>query len=313
MKRLDRLVGMMLVLQQRRATPVGLLAERFGVVPRTAYRDLAALTRAGFPLTRLTAGYGVPDGYRLPPLSLTPREAAALHLGAQFVRIQTDATLTAAADSALAKIEGTLPPTVRASTKALARAVKWRGRERHRSRPGPGVLFALQQAIATRKAVRISYAGGSTSDLPDRTVEPLGLTFASDHWYLVAYCRARKDMRTFRTDRITRLEPLKETFTPPPKFSLETYLRDDARRRPASLLVDLKLSSAMAQRLKGRMGGRVAAARRLGSCVRVTVKTYGVDDAVSLALSLGSEAEVLGPPVVRDWIVRELETHKQNG
>lgn len=110
---------------------------------------------------RLTAGYGVPDGYRLPPLSLTPRKATALRLGAQFIRIQTDATLTAAADSALAKIEGTLPPAVRAPAKALATAVKWRRRERHRSRPGPGVLLALQQAIAMRKAARISYAGGS--------------------------------------------------------------------------------------------------------------------------------------------------------
>jgi len=278
------------------------------VTRRTTYRDLTALARAGFPLSRLTAGYGVPDGYRLPPLSLTPREATALRLGAQFVRIQTDATLTAAADSALAKIEGTLPPAVRASTQALATAVKWRGKERHQSRPGSGVLFALQQAIAMRKAVRISYASGSTADLPGRTVEPLGLTFASDHWYLIAYCRARKDMRTFRTDRITRLEPLEVTFTPPPQFSLEAYLSDDARRRPASLLVDLKLSPAMAQRLKERMGVRVAAERQLGPCVRVTVKTYGVDDAVSFALSLGSEVEVLGPPVVRDWIVRELET-----
>ncbi|WP_146765309.1 WYL domain-containing protein, partial [Micromonospora saelicesensis] len=35
-----------------------------------------------------------------------------------------------------------------------------------------------------------------------RDVEPLGYLGNSRHWYLVAWCRLRDELRCFRTDRI---------------------------------------------------------------------------------------------------------------
>ncbi|WP_238425883.1 helix-turn-helix transcriptional regulator, partial [Micromonospora parastrephiae] len=43
-----------------------------------------------------------------------------------------------------------------------------------------------------------------------RDVEPLGYLGNSRHWYLVAWCRLRDELRCFRTDRIRDVRALPE-------------------------------------------------------------------------------------------------------
>ncbi len=118
--------------------------------------------------------------------------------------------------------------------------------------------------------------------LSDRVVEPLGMVFSADHWYLVAYCRIRRDLRVFRADRIRGIELLDETFVPPPGFSLGTYLREE-ESDGGELVVELKASPALAARLRASTNGTRAVVYTMGyggrsapSLVRL-LKEHGVD------------------------------------
>lgn len=307
MNRIDRLVGIMLVLQSRSATPVGDLVERFEVSRRTIYRDLLALAEAGFPLANHGSGYGVPDGFRLPPLTLTSREATALLMGAEFVRAHTDPALKAAAETAIAKIEATLPAPVRSYAQNMMAYLQLRRTRRVGRRYQEDNIFALQKAIADRRALHIRYDRGSKGEISERIVEPLGMIFSADHWYVVAHCRSRGDVRVFRTDRILGIDPLDETFIPPAGFSLATQLKEDDGQQE-DFLIELKVSPALAQRLHERMPFRIVSEKKVDHHISMTLRTFGVDHATHLVLSMGSEAEVVRPANARQSVIQEVET-----
>jgi predicted DNA-binding transcriptional regulator YafY len=56
-------------------------------------------------------------------------------------------------------------------------------------------------------------------------VRPLALAFFGPIWILSAWCELRDDFRSFRPDRIRRLDLLPDTFRSEPGKTLEEYMR----------------------------------------------------------------------------------------
>src|SRR5579871_3257415 len=106
MNRTDRLYALVEELRAHaprtmRATE---LAERFEVTTRTIERDLLALQEAGVPIWAQPGpggGYGLNVDTTLPPLNLTPAEAAAIATALAALGVMP---LSGAARSALGKL-----------------------------------------------------------------------------------------------------------------------------------------------------------------------------------------------------------------
>ncbi|WP_309232349.1 helix-turn-helix transcriptional regulator [Micromonospora tarensis] len=75
--------------------------------------------------------------------------------------------------------------------------------------PATPVPATVADAVAARRVLRIRYADRAGTDSV-RDVEPLGYLGNTRHWYLVAWCRLRAELRCFRTDRILGVHPLPE-------------------------------------------------------------------------------------------------------
>ena len=58
----------------------------------------------------------------------------------------------------------------------------------------------------------------------DRVVRPLGLFFWGRTWTVAAWCELRDDHRSFRIDRITRIDTLDDTFADEPPFTLDDFM-----------------------------------------------------------------------------------------
>src|SRR5207247_4546945 len=86
-------------------------------------------------------------------------------------------------------------------------------------------LIPIQRALAERRVLALEYQGGQRRDMTRRQVEPLGLVYYADNWHLIAYCRLRRDVRDFRTDRLCKLQLQNELFSGHGAFSMKRYLR----------------------------------------------------------------------------------------
>ena len=81
--KMDRLIGIITTLQQRKTVTAPYLAEKFEVSRRTINRDIAAICKAGIPIVTTqgaNGGISIMDGFSLDTV-FTERELAAIFTG----------------------------------------------------------------------------------------------------------------------------------------------------------------------------------------------------------------------------------------
>jgi predicted DNA-binding transcriptional regulator YafY len=196
------------------------VAQQFSVSVRTVYRDIAALSEAGFPIVGTPGdGYVLASGAHLRPLAVTPEEAEALVMAARLMQQSGDKALQAHLGSALLKLEGALSP------EALSRVKRQYVTVRVPDAVDAGPLSIILDAVHHRRVLRVAYAGLRRQDTTERDVEPLGLVRSGAFWLMAAWCRLREDVRVFRSDRVLSASPTGETFVAREGATMEDLTR----------------------------------------------------------------------------------------
>ncbi|RZS43756.1 putative DNA-binding transcriptional regulator YafY [Herbihabitans rhizosphaerae] len=205
--RADRLLRLLLLLQQHPKLSAAAVAERLEVSRRTVLRDMEALSTAGVPVyTERGRGGGcvLLPGYRADLSGLTAREAQALFAWTGQAAL-AELGLDGALRSALAKLSATMPEVTRAQSAALSDVVVVDRRPWFATAGGTDALPALRQAVLAGHRVRVRYAS-NTSGTGARTLDPWGLVDHSGRWYLVAAHRGTA--RLYRVSRVERVDVL---------------------------------------------------------------------------------------------------------
>ena len=220
MRRADRLFQIVQYLRAGRLMTAATLAEKLEVTKRTIYRDVADLIGSGVPIEgEAGVGYLMREGYDLPPIMFTAEEVVALVAGARVIRAWGGTTMARSAEAALSKIESVLPEPVRARAAAvpvhafMTPALTFADRDR---------LDMVEAAAAERRRLTFDYRSLGDA-VTRRTIRPLGLWFWGLSWTLLGWCELREDFRTFRLDRMTRVEP-GARFEIEPGKALEDYM-----------------------------------------------------------------------------------------
>jgi predicted DNA-binding transcriptional regulator YafY len=237
----NRLFQIVQLIRGRRLTTAAWLAQRLALSERTVYRDIAQLQAQGVPIEgEAGVGYRMGAGFNLPPLMFSHAEAKALVACARIAQARLDPELAAAAEHALHKIVGVLPPAARAAAQNLTLHAPVSSLDAGtRTR-----LQILRQATEAKRKLRLQYL-----DLQDqaseRIVRPLGCFYWDAVWILGAWCERREDFRNFRVDRIEALGVSDEHFRDEPGRTLADLLRADcahderSRNEPGSTLARL--------------------------------------------------------------------------
>lgn len=314
MNRTDRLVAMVIHLQSRRLVRAEELARHFEISLRTVYRDMAALGEAGVPVVgEAGVGYSLVRGYHLPPVMLTADEAAAVSVGAEMVRQFTDSSVSEPMRAALDKLRAILPRDRQEHVERLARQTVIIGRPQSGSASNASGgsaaqrwLLDVQRAVAQRQVLRLHYRARGRVEIVTRDVEPLGIVYLSEAWYLVAWCRLRDDLRHFRVDRIQAIDPDRETFPPRPNFSLADHLAawdSPTETEPARVWFDHhELERAHRESYATLVEEHV----RDGG-TEVSLFTCSMEWLARWVLSFGDRAEALEPPRLRELVCAEAE------
>jgi predicted DNA-binding transcriptional regulator YafY len=221
-----RVLTVLEILQARERVSGAELAKRLEVNPRTVQRYIARLQDLCIPVEStpgVGGAYRLKRGFRLPPMMFTDEEAFALTLGLRALRHLGLAAFAPAAEGAAAKLGRVLPASLRDSAHAVEEVVA--------IEPGPWVistsaesLIRVCTAVRTRHSVAFHYEShdGVSSR---REVEPYGIVHMDGRWYMVGRCRLREALRTFRLDRVSRLEIGDQTFDRPVGFDANAYLQ----------------------------------------------------------------------------------------
>ena len=222
----ERRLKLILLLQRPgRKKTVQELANIFGVSRRTIFRDFNALSEINVPIKydRYT-GYGLVEGYKMPPLMFNSKELATIMVGLNFVKSQVDQQMVQDATGVELKIKNLLPNELKTLMTSLEEHTIVDPYLRFNSNQKKGGdWYLISAAIADKKRMQFTYttkAGSRTV----RKIDPYLLVYFQDHWNVVGWSHKRGDIRSFILDRIVSPVILEENWLPKPKMSVDSLI-----------------------------------------------------------------------------------------
>lgn len=308
LNRTERLFALILLLQNRPSMTSRDLAEHFGVSRRTIFRDLRALSESGVPLTYADqGGYEILDGYQLPPLMLSARQAATLLVGAEFMKLQSDASLRKEADQVAMKIRSVLPPQIQNYIDQLNERTVLDPYWLHGAQSSDeeeGRWYDLSEAVAHRRSVIMEYYVQSRDEMTKRKVDPLGLVYYTDHWNLIAFDHLRDDIRNYRLDSIHSMYVLSERFSPPDGFDLEEHLKERGTS-PNNVRIVIQFATPIYRWARRSIPAEIEEEREGEDGTVVTFYFENLDYVARWLLRYGAQAQVLEPELLREKVREE--------
>jgi predicted DNA-binding transcriptional regulator YafY len=222
-KRLIRLTAILTQLQSKRVVTAKKLEEKFGVSNRTIYRDIKTLENAGVPIiTEEGKGYSIMEGYRLPPIMFTEDEANALLTAELIIQSSKDSSLIEKFSEAISKVRAVIPNKIKSRTERLEQKMGITNTYIDTS-PKSTYLLEIQKALLEYLVISIDYKD-KTGQSTKRNIEPFAIySTQNNEWVMVAFCRLRKDFRTFSLISIVQLITTTEKFEPH-KMTFKQYL-----------------------------------------------------------------------------------------
>jgi len=306
--RADRLIGILLKLDEKKKVTARELAKKFEVSVRTIYRDIDVLSLE-YPIRAEAGpegGYSLMPGYKLPPIPFSRKDVVALTLMGGVVAQKLGLIESKMFNNAYRKLltqlrEGTGGEAENLSDRILIDVEPWKTVPKI-----PRVLEKIRKALSENKIITFQYEkpGGKVET---QKVNPYGLCYRSGFWYLVGFSHKRKNIRLFRTDRFSRLVITDEKFRLDPKFNLKKFWTEDLPKEYENKGREVKIvfDKSVANDIKKTGWGAGKTRELKDGKLELTFKTFDTKRLVSFVLSFGSKAELIEPEYIHKHLLKE--------
>lgn len=287
--KIDRLMGIVMLLLQQDKVTAPELAERFEVSRRTINRDIENICRAGIPLVT-TQGYrggvSIAEGFKLDKSLLTMDELQAVLSGVKGLDSVWD---TPHFDALAEKLSAKVPDDILIDMAS------------HYQVPLIQKITAIRAAIRDRQHIsfRYCYEKGECR----RTIEPYKLVYQWSAWYVWGWCIDREAFRLFKLNRLWELEPGSDIFTardlPPDQLDFGHYFSSGAFHLKALF------EGSEKHRLIEEYGPSCYCAQQGKLLLERDFASYS--NMREWVLSFGGRVEVLEPKELRADLLRQAE------
>jgi len=257
LKSSERRMKLILLLQQsKNRLTVDEIADRFGVSRRTVFRDMNTLSELNVPVVwDKYSGYGIMEGYTMPPIMFNSKELATIMAGLNFVRSQVDKQLVDDANGVEIKIKAALPDELKEFIDSIRNSMivdpyLHFGTEKK----GGGSWYLINSAISQKKKIKFSYQSLKSSGVLERVIDPYLLVFYDDHWNVIGFSEKREDFRNFILERMSNVEILPQNYLPKNNINTEALI---FRSDESSNLVELEVGANDLSALKSKIPTKI--------------------------------------------------------
>ncbi len=307
MNRIDRVTAILIQLQSKRVVKAQEIAERFSISLRTVYRDIKTLEEAGIPVAgEAGVGYSIMEGYRLPPVMFTREEAIAFLTAEKMVEKLTDPSSREHYQAAMFKIKSVLRYAEKDLLEDMSTFIEVVENPYLPATEKPIHLQTILKSIAAKEILDIGYFANHTQQYSNRDVEPVGIFYQGNYWYLIAYCQLRKDYRNFRTDRISYINPTARHFEKQHP-SLQSFLAKMSKEKEMFTIVIRVDRSVLRYFGDQKFYNGFVSQKEVEGKMEMTFVTASLMGFAKFYLLFGEYAEIISPPGLKELVKKNLE------
>ena len=294
--KIDRLIGIITILQQRKFVTAPYLAEKFEVSRRTINRDIEDICKAGIPIVTTqgaNGGISIMEGFDLDTTVFTVQELSAIFAGLKSLDSVSN---SASAEKLAQKIGGNKSIPV-ADHMVIDLASFYKD-------DLAAKIDAIKLAIKQAKCITFHYCYNKGE--ADKTIEPYLIVFKWSDWYVFGFCKERQDFRMYKLRRLWNLQMTEENFlvreVPEEKKQFGVNMTDD-------YVITAVYDASVKYRLVEEYGPTSFTEQEDGSLYTEWGFTRP-ENAVEWFLSFGDKVKVLGPPEMVERMKTALERIK---
>ncbi len=223
--KLDRLIGILIVLLQDNRVTANFLAKKFEVTCRTISRDIYSLCQAGIPIVTYQ-GYGggisISEGFKLDKSVLTHNELSSIitaikGIGSVSEKLQIEKILDKLSlkkDAVMSMKEPIIIDLASHYRNNLTEKIE-----------------LIKKAIHDQRLIEFEYC--YEKGQMHRSIEPYFVIFQWMSWYVFGFCTYRNDWRMFKLMRLNNLQIMDRKYStcqiPIEKSDLNSFLSDDKK------------------------------------------------------------------------------------
>lgn len=308
MNRIDRVTAILVQLQSKRIVKAQEIAERFSISLRTVYRDIRTLEEAGVPVSgEAGVGYSILEGYRLPPVMFTKEEAIAFLTAEKMVEKLTDPSSRKYYREAMFKIKSVLRYAEKDLLEDMSSHIEvLKNPYLPANDNDPIHLQAILKSIVAKEVLNIGYFANHTQQYSNRDVEPVGIFYLGSYWYLIAYCRLRKDYRHFRTDRISYINQTGRHFEKQHP-SLQSFLTKMSKENEMISIVIRVDRSVLRFFGDQKYYNGFVSQKEVDGKMEMTFLSASLMGFAKFYLLFAEYAEIISPPGLKEMVKKNLE------
>lgn len=241
--RITRVVHILTALQSGEKYCIADLTKMLGMTERTIYRDLKELRNIGVPYhyDRKAKGYSIDPKFFLPPLHLTPEEALSLLALTHRIASQIQQPLKRHAIQAALKIENNLPFEIRNYCHSAIQTISAKASAQAPINTLDSIFIQLQRAIKKKQKVNLIYNSLYESKVIETQLSPYHLRYNKRAWYVMGFSNFHKSIRTFKLNRIQKLQISDKLYIKDNKFNVQDYLGNAWEIIPENRIYHVKL------------------------------------------------------------------------
>ncbi len=310
LKSSERRMKMILMLQEsKKRITVDELADMFDVSRRTIFRDFNVLSELNVPVTwDQYSGYGVMEGYKVPPLMFNSRELATIMVGLNFVKSQVDKQLVEDAKGVELKIKNVLPDELKEFMNSLDdRTVVDPFLHFGSEKKDGGNWYLVSSAISQKKKLSFTYKSQSDEKVTNRIIDPYLLVFYRDHWNVIGFSEKRDAIRNFVLDRMDEAKILEENYEERGKINAEALIfNSNESGQIVEVLVDKTADRSFRANLPTKVFREIVVSDKK---IKVSFKFNNLDYMNEWLLQFGKRVEIITPKELiekRDKLLRSM-------
>ncbi len=288
------------------------LAEEWGEVSaKTIQRDLDYLKwQLNAPLeydASQRGYYYTEENYDIPAINISQSDLFSIFIAEKALKQYRNTPLYEKLAVVFRKIEESLPEKVSVNPNWLEAKFSFIAEPETALRPE--IWEIVTRSLDLEQAVRIDYKVPMQTRTTSRVVNPYHITCYRGEWYLIGYCRKKREIRTFAISRIHAAELLEETYEIPDDFDINSLMGSHFGIfwGDEEYTVRIHFASKQAPYVRERIWqpGQEINENKDGSLV-LTFQTNALYEVRQWVLSWGSGAKVLSPRELKDDIAAEV-------
>lgn len=219
--KINRLIGIITTLQQKKKVTTPYLAKKFEVSTRTIHRDIETICQAGIPIVTTqgsNGGIALMDGFSFDTTVFTRQELSAIFTGLK--------SLDSVSHSSNLKLltEKIGSNSVVHLTEHMQIDLASFYKDDLASK-----IEQIHQALREHRCISFHYYYNKGE--ADKLIEPYQIVYKWSDWYVFGYCRERQDFRLYKLRRLWQLEIRSETYQerniPEEKKRFGSHMTDD--------------------------------------------------------------------------------------